>query len=430
MFSRIKSRIKGNRFFSNVAWSVLGKAVQMALKLIVVLITARYLGPNNYGVIEYTASYVVFFTDLAGLGFTGIAVKELLEKPEEQGKTLGTMIFFRICSSVLSSAAIVVLVFFLDQGDALIVKVAFLQSLSLVFQSFEMIDYWYQSRLEAKTSVKIQTAAYIVMASYKVAILVLQKDVTWFACTTALETLVVAVLLLISYYRRRTQRFEISFGLGKNMLKQSYHFVLSGIMVTLYCQMDRVMLKQMLDESVVGLYSAAMTISTMWGFVVNILIYSAQPLIITSKKSDEKLYIKQLKRLYAAIIWIGIFVASGISFCARWVVEIMYGSEYLPAAPILVVSVWYTIFAMVGNARGIWMVCENKAKYLKYYAGIGAIVNVILNYLLIPVWGASGAAVATLITQFVTAIVGPALFKETRIHTRYVMEAFLLRGIK
>lgn len=74
--------------------------------------------------------------------------------------------------------------------------------------------------------------------------------------------------------------------------------------------------------------------------------------------------------------------------------------------------------------------CENKVKYIKYYLGIGAVLNVALNYFLIPIYGPSGAAVATLVTQFVTSVIAPALFKETRIHTKYVIEAFLLKGIK
>ncbi len=428
--ANIKSKLLGNKFVTNTVWIVSGKILQMALQLIVGMITARYLGPSNYGVIGYTASYIAFFTSVANLGFGSIAVKEFLEKPQEQGKTFGTAIFFRICASLISCFSIILLVYILDDGDPVIIKVAFLQSLALIFQSFDMIDYWYQSNLKAKVSVKIQTAAYVIVSSYKILILILQKDVTWFAFTTALESMAVAFFLLISYYREKVQKFTISFQRGKEMLAQSYHFILSGLMVTIYSQMDRVMLKQMLDETVVGWYSAAMNISSMWGFVLTALINSAQPIIITSRKKDKNLYIKQIKRLYAAIIWIGIFVAGGISLCSKFIIGILYGKSYLPAAGTLMISAWYTIFAMLGTARGIWVVCEHKSKYVKYYLGIGAVVNVLLNYYLIPFYGATGAAVATLATQFITAVVAPVFFKETKIHTRYVIEAFLLKGIK
>ena len=114
----------------------------------------------------------------------------------------------------------------------------------------------------------------------------------------------------------------------------------------------------------------------------------------------------------------------------KWIVLLMYGNEYLPATSSLQISAWYTMFAMLGTARGIWIVCENKAKYVKYYLGIGAVLNIILNYLLIPAYGPGGAAAATLITQIFTAVFAPALFKDTRIYTKYVFEALILKGIR
>lgn len=425
----VRNWFRQNKFFSNTIWIISGKIFQMALQLVVGMITARYLGPSNYGVIGYTASYISFFSSISNLGFNSIAVKELLDKPQEQGKCLGTMIVFRIFSSVLSSGIIIMLVYILDAGDPLIMKVAFLQSLALVFQSFEMITYWYQSRLEAKVSVKIETIAYIVVACYKIVILVMQKNVAWFAFTTALDSLVIAVFLLISYYPRKKQKFAFAFQRGIELLQKSYHFIISGLMVAIYSQMDRIMLKQMLDEYTVGLYSAAMNISSMWGFVLAALINSAQPVIIASKEKDNHLYIKQIKRLYAAIIWIGILFAGGISIFSKFLIGTMYGKSYLPAAGTLTISVWYEIFAMLGTARGIWCMCEEKVKYIKYFLGIGAVINIALNYYMIPVYGSSGAAIATLITQFVAAVIAPVLFKETRIHTKYVIEAFLLKGI-
>lgn len=108
----------------------------------------------------------------------------------------------------------------------------------------------------------------------------------------------------------------------------------------------------------------------------------------------------------------------------------MYGKEYMPAVSTLQISAWYTMFSILGGARGIWVVCEEKGKYVKYYLGIGAILNIILNWLLIPAYGAGGAAMATLATQIFTAVFAPLIFKETRAYGRHVLEAFLLRGIR
>ena len=430
MIKKIINKLKGNKFFSNAMWNIGGKVFQMGLTLVVGMLTARYLGPSNYGIIGYTASYVSFFSVICQLGFNSVAVKEILDNSDAQGEILGTTIFFRVCSSIISSFAIAILVYVMDSGDKTIVWVAFLQSLSLIFQSFEMIHYWYQSRMETEVSVKIQSFAYVVMAVYKVVILACGKDVTWFALSTAFESAVVAAALVLVYKRGNGQRLKVSLFYGKEILKRSYHFILSGLMVTIYSEMDKLMLKQMLSETAVGYYTAATKISTMWSFVLTALINSARPLIITSRNQSYDKYIKQNKRLYAAVIWIGIAAALAITVFGKWIILIMYGESYLPATSSLMISAWYTMFSMLGTARGIWIVCEDKAKYVKYYLGIGAVLNVILNYILIPKMGPGGAAAATLATQIFTAVLAPALFKETRVYTKYVAEAFILKGIR
>ena len=430
MIKKIVNKLKGNRFFSNVIWDMGGKVFQMILTLIVGMLTARYLGPSNYGVIGETASYVSFFSVICQLGFNSTAVKEIMDNKEREGEILGTSIFFRVCTSLISTVAITCLLYILKDGDKVIVWVAFLQSLSLIFQSFEMIHYWYQSRLETHVSVKIQSFAYVIMAVYKIALLALGKSVHWFAFSNALEMAVVAIALLFIYGRGEGKRLTVSLSAGKEMLKRSYHFILSGLMVTIYSEMDKIMLGEMLSEAAVGFYTAATKVSSMWSFVLIALINSSRPLIISSKNSSQELYVKQNKRLYAAVIWIGIAAGLGVTILGKWIIYFMYGDAYLPATSSLQISAWYTMFAMLGTARGIWIVCEEKAKYVKYYLGIGAVINIILNYLLIPGFGSGGAAAATLITQIFTAVLAPALFKETRVYTKYVFEAFMLKGIR
>ena len=430
MLKKIIHKFKDNRMVSNSIWIIGGQVFQMGLTLIIGMLTARYLGPSNYGIIGYTASYVSFFSVVCQLGYTSIIVKELLENKEKEGEILGTMITFRVITSLLSSIVISALIYVMDDGDMLIVKVAFLQSLSLVFHSFEMINYWYQSRLESAICVKIQSMAYVIMAIYKIVILATGKSVEWFAFSTTLEAMVVAISLYWAYRRSKGQKMRVSVSSGTIMLKGSYHFILSGLMSTIYSEMDKIMLGQMLNDTAVGYYTAAMKISTMWSFVLMAFINSARPVIIASRSVSEEQYVKQLKRLYAAIIWIGIAMAICISVGGKWIIYIMYGKDYMPAVSTLQISAWYTMFSILGGARGIWIVCEEKGKYVKYYLGIGAVLNIILNWTLIPAYGAGGAAMATLVTQVFTAVFAPLIFKETRAYGRHVLDAFLLRGIR
>lgn len=114
----------------------------------------------------------------------------------------------------------------------------------------------------------------------------------------------------------------------------------------------------------------------------------------------------------------------------EWAITLVYGEAYAPAASSLKIIAWYTIFSYLGVARNSWIVCENKQRYLKYMYFSAAIINVILNYIMIPVWGPQGAALASLITQICTAMILPLFIKDMRPNAKLMIEAFMLKGLR
>lgn len=426
----MKLSVKSNKFISNTSWMVGEKIFEMCISLVIGMITARYLGPSNYGTINYCISFVTFFTSVCTLGLEGIIVKELIDNPKQEGYLLGTGIFMRCISSFLSIICIVIILKILKPHNNIVLIVGFLESIALLFRSFDLINFWYQSKLESKYASIIQSSAYVIVSLYKVFILATGKDVRWFAFSTSLDIILIAIMFVISYYKKGGLKLRISFDLGRKLLSQSYHFILSGLLIVIYAQMDKVMIGQILDEKQVGLYSVAITITGLWSFIPNALINSARPIIMKLKSENEELYMKRLKQLYAGIGWIGILFSTFVVLTSKWIVLILYGRDYLDAVNTLNIAVWYTSFSLLGVARGIWIISENKNKYDKKILFWGVVVNLLLNSILIPRYGIDGAAVATLFTQITTCLLAPLIYKETRIHTKYVLEALCFKGIK
>ena len=423
-------RLKSSRFLKNTSWLVGGQLAQMVISLFVGMITARYLGPANYGVLNYTASFAAFFTPLCTLGFNGVIVKELISNKGKQGEIIGTAIVFRFFSSLASLFSILLIVKILNPGDTLIFKVSFLQSISLVFSIFDTIDYWFQSRLESKYTAIMRIISYTIVSIYKIVILIFGKSVEWFAFSNTMDIIVMAILFLFTYRKCNGPKLSLSFFKGKKMLLISYNFVISGLMVACYGQMDKIMLGKMLDVTSVGLYSTALYICSLWTFVLNAIMNSANPLIFEAKEKNEDLYKKRILQLYAAIIWISFGVA--IIFCifAKPIILILYGEKYLGAITPFRIITWYTAFSFLGSARNSWLVCEGKVKYEKYFAGIGALCNFIMNIIFISLIGINCAAIATLLTQIITNFIVPGIIKDTRENSVFIIKAFLLRGIK
>lgn len=424
-------KLTKNRFLQNTSWIVGANLVQMVLSFIIGMISARYLGPSNFGVINYAAAIVAFFTSIANLGMEGVLVNEFTRKEYKNSEVLGTSLVMGLVSSIISSILVVLLVGVLKQWDSIMIVVTFLQSLTLVFKAFNVFDYWFQSKLLSKYPSIIKCLSYIVMSAYKIFLLVTNKSLIWFAFSLGVDTLLIALGLMFCYFV--IEKGEIGFNgrLIWHILVQSAPFIISGLVSVIYTQMDKVMIEQFLNDSAqTGLYSAALTVCTTWMFLPQAFITSARPVILGMKDRNDPRYIIRLKQLYSFIIWGCIAVAAAITICAPIIIKILYGDAYAAAANTLRIVIWYTVFAMIGTARGIWILCEKKNKYVWRYLIVGSIVNVILNACLIPYLGITGAALATVFAQFTSAIIAPVFYKETRIHTKYVLESFFLKGLK
>lgn len=420
-------RFRGNTFFSNTSWMMGERIFQMVISLLVGMLTARYLGPTNYGVISYVAALVAFATPICGLGLEGVLIKKFVERPGEEGKLIGTAIVMELCSAVVCSFVIVGFVAVTNVGDQVKVSVAMLESIYLLFKSADVIEYWYQSKLKSKYTSTIKMIGYTCMSIYRVVLLILGKSVEWFALATSLDMVVIAVLYYGIYRKHNKAPMRFNAEVGSKLLKESYHFIISGLMVVIYAQMDKVMIQVMLGDQQVGLYSAAYTICNLWFFVPTALIASARPLIMQAKDANEQLYLRRIQQLYSVIFWLGVIVSVSVTLFSRTIMSILYGQAYMDACGALVISIWYGIFAQLGSARSIWILCENKNKYVKFYVGIGVVVNLVLNTIMIPVWGINGAAFATLITQITVCIFAPLLYRETRTHTILVFQAIVLK---
>ena len=188
----IKS-ILHNRVAQNAGWIIGGKIIQMAINLIVGLITARYLGPSNYGLINYAGAYTAFFSSICTLGINSVIVKEFVDNPDREGTIIGSAVALRAISSLFSALTIIGISFVVDAGESVTQLVVALSAIGVIFQIFETFNYWFQSKLQSKTTAVVTLAAYIITSAYKVVLLITKKPVTYFAFATSLDYICLAI---------------------------------------------------------------------------------------------------------------------------------------------------------------------------------------------------------------------------------------------
>lgn len=407
------------RYAKNTSWLLFERVFRIIVGLLVGAWMARYLGPGDFGLYSYTISFVGLFAIFATLGLDAVLVKELVNKRNKANELITTGLFLRI----LASALVVISIFFIsnnylvnESGKKLIL----IASASIIFQSFNIIDLYLQSKVLAKYTAYINSGAVFLSSLIKVFLIVLSLPLEYFVYLLILDALIIALGYIYIFFFvsvSDSNVFNLSnlnFRLSISILKKSWPIFLSTIFVTIYTKIDQIMIMQFLGSDYVGQYAVALKFSESWYFIPSAIATSLFPAIISAKEVSEKLYLKRLKRLYGLMIYTSTCIALFITIFGDFFINILFGKQYLGAINLLVIHIWAGISVFIGNVSTRWMINEGFQAYAAIYAFIGASTNVALNYVLLPKIGVEGAAIATLISYFLANFFCLLIFKKTR----------------
>ncbi len=394
--------MKSSAVFNNAKWIIINKIFQSVLQLFVGMLTARFLGPSNYGLINYAMSIASFFLPLMKLGLDATLVNELVCHPEREGEIMGTSVTLNVISALACMAAMFGFVAVANAGETTTILVCLLYSMVIFMTALEMFQYWFQYKLLSKYSSTIMLAAYILCSVYKIYILITQKSVYWFALSNSIDYGIIGVLLIVFYFRLSNSRLSFSFTLAKQLLRRSSPCIWAALMMVVFQNTDHVMLKFVSGNSENGYYSAAITTIGITQFVYTAIIDSFRPLIFSQKGIDDTAYKTNISRLYAITVYMALAQAAVFTVFARLIITILYGADFMPAASVMQILVWYYAFAFMGSVRNVWILAEGKQGLMWIINLSGVVVNIALNAVLIPYFGACGAAAASLTTQIFT----------------------------
>jgi len=369
---------------------------------------------------------VGLFIALATLGLDGIVVRELVKDEKRRDELLGTAFILKIIGSVLLLGMITIAVNF-TTNDRFTNLLIFVIATGVIFQSFNVINLYFQSIVLSKYSVFAKTVSGILVALIKLVLIYCKKELIFFAIVAFIGNIILAIGFIIMYAKQKLSLFNwrIKLNLAKNLLKDSWPLMLSGIAISIYMQIDQVMIKNMLDAKAVGNYAVAVRLSEVWYFIPMAIAGSVFPAIVNAKKISEKLYYERLQKLYDLMVWLALGIALPIMLLSNNIVNILFGIQYQQAAGVLQIYIWATVFVFLGIASSQYLLAENYTKISFFRTLIGAIINIILNISFIPKYGINGAAIATVLSQFV-AVFSIILIPKTRFNFVLMIKSFLL----
>lgn len=423
------------KYFRNTSWLFGEKILRMVVGLFVGIWVARYLGPEQFGLFSYAQSFVGLFTVFITLGLDAIVVKELLNKNDDNNILMGTTFFLKFIGFIIMFFIIMIAVQFTNNenlANILIYIVAF----SVVFQSFNVIDFYFQSKVLSKYVVFSNSISLFISSIIKILLILNEAPLIAFAIVMTIDTFILA-LGLIYFYKKQGLEFKswrFSSAKAKYLLKQSWPMILSGIAISLYMKIDQIMIANILDNESVGYYAVAVKFSELWLFITVAITNSLFPAIINAKKTSEALYLQRIENLYRLLVSISLAISVFIYLFAEYIVLYTFGEEYKDAIVLLQLYVWSIIFVFLNNGSWKWYISENLQHIATIRLFIGAFVNILLNYFWIKSYGLIGAVYATLISYAIATYFGNLLSKKTIVNfnmqTKAIFTFYKIKGIR
>lgn len=387
----------------NVFWAVTGKIITLFSTLIVGIFVARYLGPEQYGLMNYVISIVALFGVLSVFGTSEIIIRELSKSELPKEVILGTSFFTRLGLAGIAFGAICIYLYLASEDVSTSILVL-IYSLSSIFSCFDVIRFYFTSIVQNEYVVKSEILRTLVGAGIKVILLLIEAPLWAFIAALTFDFVLLAGGYIVAYRKKvarlSTWKFDVNF--AKFLLKVSSPLLISSAAVIIYQRIDQVMIGKMLDNESLGYFSTAVSFIGIITFIPSIVVQTIAPILVKIRKEDILRYRREAQRMMNITTWATMIVSIIVSLLSFYIIRYTYGLAYLDAVPVMRILAFKAVGIALTTMGGQLIIIENIHQIAFIRNILACFVCVMCNYLLIPRFGIIGSAWATIITVMFT----------------------------
>jgi len=393
------------KYFKNTGWMFFGQMFSLLVSFFIGAWIARYLGPENYGLVSYVVAFVGLFSFISSLGIDFILNRELIRHPENRDELLGTGFRLKLFGGTIAFAISVFFSLFFN-NDNLTRALLVIFSLSFILQAPLVINIFFQSQVRAKENFKAQLGGSVISSILKIILILSGGGVIWLIIIYTAESIWQSIFLYRAYQSLKLKIVTWHFNkiLASSILKDSWPLMLSSAATFIYLRIDQVMIGALMGKEAVGIYAAGVKITEIFYFVPGVIGASLFPAIVNAKKISQHLYERRLMFFYGFLFLLSLFIVVPVALLSQPIIYFLFGSQYLESVSILRIYIWSSTGLFVSSGLTYYFMAENKTKTIFKMYFLAMLSNVILNLLLIPKYGLIGAAWATLVAYSVPLI--------------------------
>lgn len=404
----------------------ISQIISMLSGIVFVFFAARYLGREGIGQYMLAFSYLVIFQTFSQFGLGELLIREIARHKQEVNQYILNAIFIRLVFSIIAFLALLLMIRFAGYSHKTTLVILIIGS-SLIPAAGTTVYTWILIGFEKMGYIAITTiVTSILKITIGVPLLLMGYSVIAIAVMFLLLN-VLSMIIELFFVNRNVARimpkFSFDYKFSVNLLRSALPFVFISIFVVIFNRIDKVMLSKMKDIIEVGIYGAAYKFLGFFQTAAGSFNVSIYPVLSkffqSSRDSFNNVVQKSLK--YELIILLPLVVLCFIF--ADKIILLFYGKKFIGSIVVLKILVLAAIPFTLNYTFSRAVLSSNNQRVTVRIAGVNVIANVLLNFLLIPRYGAAGAAFATLVT-FSTACVQNYVFV-----SRNVCNVELLKAI-
>lgn len=398
------------KYFKNTSWLFGEKILKMIVGLFVGIWVARYLGPEQFGLLSYAGAFVGLFAVIATLGLDKIIVRELVKDDTKRDILLGTAFRLKIIGAFIVFLLLTIVVQFTN-NDCFTNILIFILASAIICQSFNVIVLYFQSKVLSKYVVYSNIIVFLSSSSIKIVLILSKAPLLSFVLVSLFDAIFLVINLIYIYSRQGLtfRNWVFDKALALTLLKESWPLIFVSIASLINMRVDQVMIANMIDIITVGNYAAAIRISEVWLVLPTVLGASLYPSFIAAKERNEYIYRKRLHLTAVFMATLTIPSAILITFFSEQIMYLLFGEQYATAGLYLSIHIWSGVPYLIFFAFNYMYYIEHLTKLVLYVTIFAVISNISLNIILIPIYGGVGAAFATLITAVCSSILSLSL---------------------
>ncbi|MGH7237979.1 MAG: flippase, partial [Candidatus Saccharimonadales bacterium] len=343
------------KYFKNTGWLMSARVGSLAIKFLInTFVLSAYLGSRQFGILNYPAALMAFPLALAALGLDGFVTRELLNHPDKKDTLLGTSFWMRLMAGFAAIPLVYLLYLIFNHIKPLETPwyYVFIVAFTAVIQSVNIIDSFFQSKVQAKKIMYINVSGNIISAIIKLLFIFLKLPLVWFVYSLVFDAAIIAAGYILSYRNsgNHISKWKFDAPVASYLIKYSWPLAFAAILTTLYMKIDQVMIPIYLKTSELGIYTTVANLSESWYFIPVAIVTSVFPAIMHARNTDRQRYKKRLQNMYDLMVIISMSIAICMTFASKFIYHLAYARhpEFWSGAPVLAVHVWAGIFVFLG----------------------------------------------------------------------------------